>query len=273
MAFLVLDDFLSMKQINLLVVLGLSAMLGTLTFTAHAAGPVTRRGTSVLHYMTRNTLVTTNGSNVVGSLRLQQNEQGHSSKQSLHLFVSGLETNAPYTLIAIIGDDTNAVPVATFTANRLGRSHVFYMTRGQGGGARNPLPDELNPLTDVHAIGIENASTQTVAYAWIADADKFQYLVKRNLTPAETNGTAAGSISLIANQQHVNFRLLAGGLAVTNDYHLALNSNIVNTITADGDGRLEIKSWPTNAPAILDLRLLSLLDASSNTVLSTTLPR
>jgi hypothetical protein len=224
--------------------------------------------------MTRNTLVTTDaGSNVVGSLRLQQNEQGHSSKQSFHLFVSGLKTNTSYNLIAIVGDDTNAAPVASFTANRNGRSHVFYMARGQGGSPKNPLPDELNPLTNVRSIGIENANTQTVAYAWIADADRFQYIVKRNLTPADTNGTAAGSISLIANQRHVNFRLLAGGLAVTNDYHLALNTNIVSTITADDDGRLEMKGWPTNAPAILDLRSLSLLDASSNTVLSTTLPR
>jgi hypothetical protein len=71
----------------------------------------------------------------------------------------------------------------------------------------------------------------------------------------------------------VSFRLLAGGLHATSDYHLALNSSVVVTATANNNGRLEIKGWPTNAPAVLDLRSLSLLDSSSNVVLKTSLPR
>jgi hypothetical protein len=257
-----------------LFVFGIGAAVWALGTTAQAAGPVTRRGTSVMHYMTQNTLVATEaGSNVVGLLRLQHNEQGHSSKQSLRLHVAGLETNATYNLIAVVGDDTNAVPVATFAANRHGRSHLSYMSRGQGRGGKNPLPDELNPLTNVRSVGVENASTQTVAYAWIADADRFQYIVKRNLTPEDTNGTAAGSISLIANHRRVNFRLLAGGLVATNDYHLALNSDIVSTVQANDDGRVQITNWPTNAPAVLELRSLSLLDGTSNVVLHTQLPK
>lgn len=263
-----------MKNTQWLFVTGIVAALGILVSTAHADRPVARRGASVMHYMTRNTLVTTDaGSNAVGWIRLQHNEQGHSSKQSLQIHVNGLETNTPYKLIAIVGDDTNAAPVAGFMSDRNGRNRLSYTSRGQGRGGRNPLPDELNPLADVRSIGIENASTQTVAYAWIADAERFQYLVKRNLTSEDTNGTAAGSISLIANQRHVNFRLLAGGLTAANAYHLALNSDIVSTVSANEDGRLEIKGWPANAPAILDLRSLSLLDGSSNVVLSATLPR
>lgn len=263
-----------MKKNYWLFVSGIGAMILTLGSTTQAGPPVTRRGTSVMHYMTQNTLVATDvGSNVVGQLRLQQNEQGHSSKQSFRLVVRGLETNAGYNLIAVIGDDTNAVPVTNLTADRRGRAQLSYLSTGQGHGGKNPLPDELNPLTDVRSVGVENASTQTVAYAWIADADKFQYIVKRNLTPEDTNGTAAGSVSLIANQRHVNFRLLAGGLAATNDYHLALNSNIVSTVQTRDDGRLEIKAWPTNAPAVLELRSLSLLDGSSNVVLYTRLPK
>ena len=257
-----------------LLVIGIGAVVWAFGSTAQAGGPVTRRGTSVMHYMTRNTLVATEaGSNVVGWLRLQHNEQGHSSKQSLRLHVAGLETNAGYNLIAVVGDDTNAVPVASFTANRRGRSQLSYLSHGQGRGGKNALPDELNPLTNVRSVGVENGSTQTVAYAWIADADRFQYIVKRNLTSEDTNGAAAGSVSLIANHRHVNFRLLAGGLVATNDYHLALNSNIVSTVQADDDGRVQIRNWPTNAPAVLELRSLSLLDGSSNIVLHTQLPK
>ena len=96
------------------------------------------------------------------------------------------------------------------------------------------------------------------------------------LPPAVMEASAPaieGSISLIANHRRVHFRLLAGGLGATNDYHLALNSNIVSTIRADADGRVAIRDWSTNAPAILDVRSLSLLDGSSNVVLSTTFPR
>ena len=247
--------------------------LATLASVVEAAQPVTRRGTSVMHYMTRNDLIGAD-SNVVGWVRLQHNEQGHSSKQSLQLFASGLETNAPYNLIAIVGDDTNAVPVDEVAVDSKGRAKLNYMTKGKGNGGKNPLPDALTPLTDVRAIGIENASTQTVAHAWIADADKFQVLVKRNLTVEDTNGTAAGSISLIANQRKVNFRLLAGGLSVSNDYQLVLNSDVVSTVAANDDGRVDIRLWPEGAPAILELRTLVLRDgANSNVVLSTTLPK
>jgi hypothetical protein len=210
---------------------------------------------------------------VVGWLRLQQNEQGHAAKQSLRLLVTGLETNAPYNLVAVVGDDTNTVVVAALTADRHGRGRVSYLSHAQGRGGPNPLPDGLSPLTEVRSIGLENGSTQTVAYAWIADADQFQYLVKRNLTPEDTNDAAAGSISLIANQQRVHFRLLAGGLGAGNDYHLALNSNIVTTVQADTAGRIEMKDWPVSAPSVRELHSLALLDGGSNVVLFTQLPK
>lgn len=251
-------------------------LAGTVALAALASdgGPVTRRGTSVLHYMTRNSLLSTDaGSNVIGELRLQFNDQGHSQKQSLRLMAGGLEANTTYNLIAALGEDTNAVFVTNVQSDAKGRLRVDYTAKAQGHGGHNPLPDLLDPLTDIRSIGLENASTQTVAYAWIADADKFQYIVKRNLTSDDTNSTAAGSISLIANQRHVNFRLLAGGLNATGDYHLALNSNIVSSTQTDGNGRLQIKDWPVGAPAVLELRSLSLLDGSSNVVLHTPLPK
>ena len=263
-----------MKNKQWLFVSGIGAIIGVLGSTAEAGDAVTRRGTSVMHYMTRSALVATEtGSNAVGWLRLQHNEQGHSSKQSLRLFAAGLETNALHNLIVVVEEDTNAVSVASLTTDRRGRCHVSYRAHGQGRGGKNPLPDELNPLTNVRSIGVENGSTQTVAYAWIADADKYQYIVKRNLTPENANGEAAGSVSLIANQRQVKFRLLAGGLSATNDYHVALNSNIVSTVQADDHGRVQVRDWPANAPAVLELRSLSLLDGSSNVVLHTQLPK
>jgi hypothetical protein len=263
-----------MKNNLLKFVVAVIAVAALMPVEVRAEKPVTRRGTAVMHYMTRNELRTTNDVPVVlGSVRVQVNEQGRSSKQMLDIRLGSLEGNTNYNLLALMRDGTNTFVVDDFESNDKGRARLSFMSKGQGHGGKNPVPESLTPLTDLRAIEIHNAATQTVAFTWIADATRFQYLIKRNLTPEDTNGPAAGSISLIANQNKVRFRLLAGGLNATNDYHLALNSVVVGTVAANEGGRLEINSWPTNAPAILDLRSLSLLDGGSNVVLSTMLPK
>lgn len=265
---------LAMRNRTLMTVFGAVAMAAMLPVETHAEKPVTRRGTSVMHYMTRNELRTGGEpSEVVGTIRLQANEQGRSSKQMLDIRPGGLEAGTNYHLIAVMGDDTNAFLVGDFNTDDKGRAKLSFMSKGQGRGGKAPVPDGINPLTDLRALGIENAATQTVAYAWIADATQFQYLIKRNLTPEDTNGTAAGSISLIANKNRVKFNLLAGGLGATNDYHLVLNSEIRMTVQSGDDGRLEIKNWPDDAPPVLELRSLAIWDAGSNAVLRTSLPK
>jgi hypothetical protein len=245
-----------------------------LSLEASAAQPVTRRGTSVLHYMTRNELKSTDGTNaVLGTVRLQSNEQGRSSKEMLDIRLAGLEADATYRLLAVMGDDTNAFVVGEFSTDSDGGARLSYMTKSHGHGGKAPVPESISPLTDLRALGIENAATQTVAHVWIADSGAFQYLVKRNLTPEDPTGPAAGSVSLIANPEHVQFRLLAGGLVANDNYHLALNGESKLIVQPDEDGRVEIRTWPVDAPPVLDLRSLAIWDAGSNVVLRTSLPR
>lgn len=242
-------------------------IVASLAATAVAAPPATRNGSAVMHYQTRNSLT-----GVSGSLRLQQNEQGNSSKQTFDLRVDGLNANTTYTLAAVVGDDTNSIAVADFTTDSNGDARVVYSAKGQGKGKGNgsTLPAVLNPLVDVRAVSVVDAATQTVAYAWINTSTQFNYLVKRNLTPASS---AVASISLIANNSTVNFRLNAAGLTASSEYSLALNSNVLATATSDASGALQITEWPAGAPAVLDLRLLQLLDSNTNAVLSTVLPK
>jgi len=249
-------------------------LLVSIASGAMAASSAVRRGTSILHYQTRNVLETTDaGSNITGSVSLQLNEQGHSSMQKFNLNVGGLVPDADYFLLAAVGEDTNVVYVSTVKANSHGRLALSHMKLGQGKG-KHSVPDALNPLTDIRGIELQDASqTQTVAFAWINTSSNFNYMVKRNLTGEDTNSAARGSISLIANQDHVNFRLAADGLGASNTCYLALNSTIVDTATTDSHGRILIKNWPSGSPAILDLRSLAVLDAVSNVVLTTTLPK
>lgn len=263
-----------MKMNMWFTALGGALLMTVLGVDAPAAQPVTRRGTSVMHYMTRSELVSTNSSNVVvGTVRLQSNEQGHSAKQMLDIRLVRLETNAMFRLLAVMGDDTNAFVVGDFSTSRNGRARLSYMTKNNGKGGKAPVPESISPLTDLRALGIENAATQTLAHVWIADSERFQYLVKRNLTPEDETGPAAGSISLIANHQRTKFRLLAGGLVPENSYHLALNGESRMTVQPDADGRVDIRTWPVDAPSVLDLRSLAIWDAGSNVVLRTSLPR
>ena len=259
----------------------LSAIITTtvLIENSYAESPVTRRGTAVSHYQTRNIL---NGSDVeptaAGSLRLESNVQGKSAKENFRLTMTGLGATNTYQLVAISGEETESVPVGEFTTDTKGRATIQYLKQGNGQGnghgKNKALPAAIDPLIDLRAVGVANASTQTVLVAWINTSTSYQYLVKRNLTTSDTNSTAEGSISLKSNATKTEFKLLAGGLSATNEYHLALNaSNIVQTVSSDNNGRLTITGWPASAPAVLDLRSLSLLDGSSNVVLTTSLPR
>lgn len=255
-----------MQKFKQLVLWGIAT---TLAISAVAAdgGPVTRRGSSVLHYMTRTVVSAPDTApGASGTLRLQEKAQGNSSKQTLDLSVSGLVPGDTYTLAAVVGEDPASVAVSTVTANSRGTARVSY----SGKGKKAVLPELLDPLSAVRAISLVDSNDQTVAYAWIADSAVYQYQVKRNLTPADAEGTAAGSISLKASADHVNFKLLAGGLAAATEYQLALNDVVVATATTDDNGRLTISAWPETAPSVFDLRLLEILDGASAPVLSTT---
>jgi hypothetical protein len=250
------------------------ALVASLAALSVAAASATRKGTSVMHYMTRTPLSATDVEpNVSGSVRLQFNEQGRSSLQKFDLSATGLEPGAEYFLVVARGDDTNLVGIVTSDTH--GRVRLSYMKKGNGrGNPRKALPPELDPVSEILGLGLqETVNTQTVAFAWIATSPSFQYLVKRNLTSTDTSAPPAGSISLKANPQNVNFRLLADGLTGGNTYHLALNSNVVASATANADGTLEVNAWPASAPAVLELRSLSLWDDSSNVVLGTSLPK
>ena len=224
-------------------------------------GPVVRKGSSVLHYTTVTPLAPTElGSNVSAVAKLSLKEQGNSARQKLDFTAAHLEPRTDYFLIATIGDESSAVTLGTFRTDKQGRAH-----------ADSAL--DAFPVTDIRTIGIQDAGAQTLALASINTSPSFQYLVKRNLTQTDTNGTAAGSIGLKGNAEVLRFRLRAGGLSLNSSYYLAFNSNIVAMTTSSDSGRIEIVGWPAGAPALLDLRSFSLSDASSNVVLSTTFPK
>jgi len=256
-------------------------MVGWMVFPSSVtgAGSVTRRGPDSLHYSVRNNVAPTGSGaqTIKGTYQIQYVEQGDKIRETLVLRVAGMESNATVSLTAAFGPDpANVVSVAHLPTDKKGRLNMTFKTQTPAPARPSkipPAPEVLSPLTDVGAICFENSSGQVVGNAGVQDSQNFQLIVRRNLVPADPNGTAAGSINLVANQNHATLTLLAGGLTPDTDYLLALNGMAVGAATSDKHGNLRARGWPTNAPPILQLRSLALTDSSGGMILSTTLPR
>jgi hypothetical protein len=246
--------------------------------SAAAATSYTRRGPDALHYAIRNNVGPTEFGppTIKGTMDFQYTQKGPVVRQKMALNISGLETNATVSLTAGIGDDpANVVTAAQLPTDSKGRLRAKFVSVEPAParpGRTAPLPDLLQPLTEVGAICVEDSSGQLVANSGVQDAYRFQYVAKRNLKPEDSNGTAAGSVTLIANQKRAKLTLLAGGLEPSTEYTLVMNGTPVGVVTSNDQGVIRTKDWPTEAPPVLQLRSFS-LNGPGGAVLSTTFPR
>jgi hypothetical protein len=230
------------------------------------------QGTDILHFFVRKSMTNEGAeAGVAGTVDAKQNRQGRADNQRLEIVLSGLATNASYHLFAVIDEDTsNFVHVAEFNANADGDARLRYRSHGNGnsvGKGKAALPALLNPLADVRQLAVFNSSTQAVVTADLTDPDKLHYLIKRSLS---TNGIDA-SLRIKATTTDTQFRLVAVGLAPTNNYQLVLNGEAAQAVSTDAAGVLNVEALPGSMP-ILDLRSVGLWDSVSNLVLSTDLP-
>jgi len=245
---------------------------------AIADGPIVRRGPDALHYVVRNNVTPIEfGTDYIhGFFQIRYIKRGEKVQETLTLQVSGLETNATNSLTAGIGDDpANVHTVAHLPTDRRGRWNVTMMTKTPAPvrpGRRPPIPEMLSPLTQLGAICIENSSGQLIANGGVFDAYRFQYLIKRNLTPVDPEGTAAGWMTLTANERRAILVVAAGGLEPSTEYALELNSEVVGAVITNARGYFKFRVWPESAPPVLQLRSLAIV-GPSGPVLTTTFPR
>ena len=262
----------SSKHIKFSLLLTGTIILAAVTLAANSPGTFHKRGTDILHYFARKAMSNEGVvADAAGSIYARQNKQGNANNQNLDITVKGLDVTATYQLWALLDEDTNLTKVAEFSTDASGRAALYYRQRGNGQGlgrGKSPLPDVLNPVSLVRALGIFNSSTQAVLTADMTAPDKLQYLIKRDLSTT----AVSASLRIKSNLRQTQFKLLTAGLTPANDYLLVLNGGVVETYTADDKGRLVIDS-PLEIPTeILDLRSVALWDSASNVVLSTTLP-
>lgn len=263
-----------MRGKSLLVVTGFAASLITVATLMAQTPPNRGHGTDILHWAVRKAMTNEDtNSHATAAVDLKQNTQGNADNQRIDLRIRNLTTNTAYQLWALVGDDTNYVHASDFTTDARGGAKLSFMhvgsSKGKGHGkGHQSLSDELLPISQIHNLAIGNSSTQAVLTANLLAPDKLQYLIKRHLAA----GNISGELHLKATTSKLQFWLKVSGLSATNTYQLAVNDVAVASGTSSTNGGLSFTTLPVSAADILTVQKLSLIDASTNTVLSTTLP-
>src|SRR5882724_11772230 len=198
------------RFLGLLGVISAGLLLSQTTFGA-------KGGTSILHWMLHARFANTGvDGDAVGNVDAKLNQQGHADNQKMTISLSKLDSNATYTLSAILSDDTNLTDVTTFTTDANGSADLQYShvgsSHGNGHGPGTPLPDALKPISSIRQLVINISSTQEVLRVDLAASGSFQYLVKRPMSNDGAEPTAAASLRIHASGSFVQFRIDASGL-------------------------------------------------------------
>lgn len=278
-------------KIQKLLVFTTSASLAITALAAYAGDKPSHggdnHGTDIIHLSIQTQMdnggIVTNAS---GKARIDWNQQGNANHQDLVVCVRGLDAETSYDLEALLNDDTNLTSVVSFTTDADGNASVNLEDKGQNNGhghghghghayghnkhgqMHDTLPAALEPVGQIHELVVlDNTGTNVVLSADFTTATSFQYLVKRNVS----SGSVNAELRICANPGKAQVRLSASGLAA-GDYTLLLNDTAAGTQTADDHGGVDIRTQLSNPADILSVSSVSLVDAGTNVVVSTTLP-
>src|SRR3954468_8254235 len=117
-----------MKTISKSLLTSVSA----LTFAICLAQPLQSQaaGTDIFHYDATQSFTDTSDLPAKGTVKLSANEQGKADNQKLDVTVTGLNTNAPYQLVAAVNDDSNLVSLADFVTDSKGGATFQFQNSG-----------------------------------------------------------------------------------------------------------------------------------------------
>ena len=213
-----------------------------------------------------------------GKADLRYDAEGDkAADQDLHLHIKGLDASGAYQLSAQADGDTNLTQVLSFTTDHEGKADIHLKEKGpkhphnHDGHVDGQLPAELLAVTGIHGLIIFDAADTNGTPILTADLtapDKFEYLAKRDLS----TDTVHAKLEIKANGHKAKLHLEANGLEAGSQYSLAVNGNVVTTVTSKEDGHLDIHAQLENAEDVFALSTVAILDASSNTVVSTSFP-
>ena len=218
-----------------------------------------------------NTALTNNGSvdsDARGTVRGNLNRRGVTDSQRLSIAVSKLDASTAYHLVAFLGNDASSTAVADFTTDAHGSASVAYVKSATPGA--HPLPDAVDPISNVRELDVVNTTGDTVLQADITDANSFSYSVHRPMDNTGFLPGAGGSLVLSGSPHATRVAVAAVGLTPHTSYQLLANGTSLATKTSDAHGKLSIAGPRTGVPLVLDVRTVELADGIANVILSST---
>ena len=191
---------------------------------------------------------------------------GTMKSQQLTISLVDLSPNTEYQLAAFVGSVSSSTNVATFTSDAKGKVKVTYSQK-DGSASQNgtPLPDALNPLTNVRELDIIGAG-QTLLTADVTHADKLQYQFKGPMANTGAISAAAGTLQLKATATSSKFGLKVSGLPPATAFLLSINESVNQEQTSDSKGKLNIKTLPSGSPGALAIHTVALINKASGGV-------
>jgi hypothetical protein len=203
-----------------------------------------------------------------GTVHGNLNRHGMTDNQGLGIAVSKLDATTLYHLVAFLDDSATSTPVADFTTDRHGSASVAYVKNAH---AAHPLPDALDPVSNVRELDIVNGSGDTVLQADITNATAFSYATRQAMDNTGFLPGAGGVLQLSGNPHATRVNVTATGLNPSTQYQLMVNGVSATTKTSDKHGHLSIAGPRTGMPIVLDVRTVALADSTgANVILSST---
>src|SRR5205085_5369967 len=195
-----------------------------------------------------------------GTVRGNLTRRGGIDNQRLTVAVSKLDANATHHLVAFLDESVPYTAAADFTTDRRGAASINYVKSAHP--ATHPLPDALDPLTNVRELDVLNDSGDAVLRADITNATAFAYSVKRAMINTGFLPGAGGTLQLSGNPHVTRVSVAASGLTPLTSYELMVNGVAATSKTSDRRGHLNIAGPRTGLPLVLDIRTVSLADST-----------
>jgi hypothetical protein len=208
--------------------------------------------------MTNNTVEPKARGTISGSL----SSSGSVESQLLTISLTKLTTNTTYTLIAFVDASPTATVLTNFTTDRRGSFSVSYWKRTKGTSRGQPLPGDVDPITNLRELDVTNAGGAIVLQAMVVNPDRISYLVRRNMDNTGLIPTAIGTLQISGSHQSTHLRLAATGLTPLTEYLIAINGNVVATNTSDTRGRVTLAKLPVGSPNFMDIQSVSLANSA-----------
>lgn len=224
---------------------------------------------------------TTNAPAASGDVRVEYQVVNGRTNQMFQLHVDGLPTNATFQVFVTMSSSTNGAAAAgAVLTNKDGEAQLKMKPNPQGKSGRGflPLSADLSPVTQIVHVDVQDALGNSVLAANVdTTAAAFRMDAKARMgTPAGTptksevkiRAHKASGDSGPAQQWSVNAKGLAKNAAV----QVRIDGTIVGTGTTNRGGNFNAHGDLPNTinPALV--KVIEILDAVGNVLLSTPLP-